>query len=59
MDRDHMAARHLYIKYMSPYHIPSQGSYEVAPVAMEEVQHDCSGHQLRLVSADHSEGSSQ
>eukprot|EP00835_Amoeboradix_gromovi_P004357 NODE_334_length_10694_cov_0.301180.p5 type:complete len:125 gc:universal NODE_334_length_10694_cov_0.301180:7436-7810(+) len=30
IDRDHMAARNIYIKYMHPYSIPPQGSESVS-----------------------------
>eukprot|EP00835_Amoeboradix_gromovi_P006313 NODE_720_length_4814_cov_0.354613.p4 type:complete len:126 gc:universal NODE_720_length_4814_cov_0.354613:2905-3282(+) len=35
IDRDHMAARNIYIKYMHPYSIPPQGS--------ESVSNHCNG----------------
>eukprot|EP00835_Amoeboradix_gromovi_P000715 NODE_26_length_35450_cov_0.398320.p25 type:complete len:120 gc:universal NODE_26_length_35450_cov_0.398320:21474-21833(+) len=42
IDRDHMAARNIYIKYLYPYLIPPQGS--------ESVSNHCNGDLALLVS---------
>eukprot|EP00835_Amoeboradix_gromovi_P006922 NODE_944_length_2859_cov_0.278986.p2 type:complete len:104 gc:universal NODE_944_length_2859_cov_0.278986:543-232(-) len=46
IDRDHMAARNIYIKYMHPYLIPPQGS--------EGVSNHCNGDLALLVSLEFS-----
>eukprot|EP00835_Amoeboradix_gromovi_P000071 NODE_1_length_95616_cov_0.657642.p71 type:complete len:129 gc:universal NODE_1_length_95616_cov_0.657642:16954-17340(+) len=42
IDRDHMAARKIYIKYLYPYSIPPQGSASVSS--------HCNGDLVRIVS---------